>query len=116
MPREKINLNDTMKDITIKMAEGNPGGLNFMMALVEHLGVEKGVLRILSLDDMNIRGSQIWVGYKDHCGSDIEVFAQAILDRDQDMVDTINRECYHPHLVAEHGELYGELARVHRHG
>lgn len=115
MPRKKIELTDSMRDITIKMAEGNPGGLTVMMDLVEHLGVEKGMLRILSLDDMNIRGSQIWVGYKDHCGSDIEVFAQAILDRSQDMVDTINRECYHPDMVNT-DELYGERARVHRHG
>ncbi len=50
---------------------------------------------------MNIRGSQIWVGYKDHCKQDIEAFKTAISQRDQAMVDTINSECFQPDLDYE---------------
>jgi len=53
---------------------------------------------LLSLDDMNMRGSQIWVGYKGHCGEDIEKFVQCINDRDSNMVEVVNKECYHPEI------------------
>ena len=41
-----------------------------------------GIFDILSLDDMNMRGSQIWVAYKDHCGQDIEKFIACIKERE----------------------------------
>lgn len=89
MAREKIDLQDSVKDIIMKMCEGNPGGLNVMMAMLEKNHLD-AVMLFLSLDDMNIRGSQIWVGFKDHCGQDLDTFIKAIEDRDQAMCDTIN--------------------------
>ncbi|MDJ0952458.1 MAG: hypothetical protein QNJ81_02140 [Acidimicrobiia bacterium] len=113
MAREKIDLKDNLKDVIVKMAEGNPGGLTVMMKIME-VDPMDGLFRLLDLDDMNIRGSQIWVGYKDHCGQDIATFIEKIKDRDPEMVDTINRECYHPDLVNQY-PVYGERARVNRH-
>lgn len=72
---------------------------------VEGLGI------ILNLDDMNIRGSQIWLGYKDHCGQDLEVFKKAIDDRDPKMIELINHHGMlgnHPHR-AVHGGASFEL-------
>lgn len=95
--RQKIELTmDTMDTIRI-MSEGNPGAISVIMKLMEN-DPDKGIFKILDLDDMNIRGSQIWVGYKDHCGQDLEKFKQAIHDRDPEMVRTINRECFHPEM------------------
>jgi hypothetical protein len=39
---------------------------------------------------MGMRGSQIWVAYKDHCKCDIAKFRQALIDRDPAMVATVN--------------------------
>lgn len=47
---------------------------------------------ILDLDDMNIRGTQIWVGYSDYCGKDIAKFKELVRARDHKMIAHINRE------------------------
>ncbi len=89
MSREAVNLSDSTTAVLQKMAEGNPGAITVLMAL---LGRDDpaALMTLLSLDDMNMRGSQIWVGYKDHCGEDIEKFAQCINDRDSEMIATVN--------------------------
>jgi hypothetical protein len=86
MPRKKVELNWTTPQLITEMSEGNPGALSVLVELDLDL--------ILDLDDMNIRGPQIWVGYKDHCGKSIERFKTLVRKRDKAMVDTINRECY----------------------
>ena len=72
---ERIKLEDTLKDVIIKMSEGNPGAMKLLMDMLQYTS---GLERILDLDTMGIYGSQIWVGYKNHCGSDIENFLKTI--------------------------------------
>jgi len=89
--REKIGLNDMGTDLIVKMAEGNPGGLTVLMEVLKKDQME-GMRCLLDLDDMNIRGSQIWIGYKNYCGQDLDKFIKCTLDRDQNMIDKINEE------------------------
>jgi len=89
--REKIGLMDTGMQLLLKMSEGNPGAATVLSDMMK--GGTNGFFAILGLDDMNIRGSQIWVGYKDHCGMDMDRFIQAIKNRDAAMVDKINEVC-----------------------
>ena len=95
MARKSLELSDTPMDIILKMSERNPGGLNVVMSIldlppedVDHFMGPMGLL--LDLDDMNIRGSQIWLAYKDHCKEDLPTLVKAIRDRDPQMVKTIN--------------------------
>lgn len=89
--REKLELNNSGTEVIIKMAEGNPGGLSVLMQLMKKDSMACfGVM--LDLDDMNIRGTQIWIGFKDHCKSDIDEFFKAVRARDEGMVNTINEE------------------------
>jgi hypothetical protein len=88
--RREINLATTLTDLMISMSEGNPGAITIMTSMMKEDPVH-GILLILNLDDMNIRGTQIWIGYKDYCGEDIEKFMEAIKKRDPAMVDVINR-------------------------
>lgn len=81
-----IQLNDTPKDAVIKMSEGNPGALTVLMQL---LRVPDAVLMLLNLDAMECRGAKIWMAFNDYCKRDIEKFKQAIMKRDQDMIDFI---------------------------
>lgn len=83
--RERINLGDTMEEVAWKMSEGNPGALSVIMRLLT-----KNLILLLDLDDMNIRGSAIWVGYKDHCKEDLDRFIECVRTRDLGMVETIN--------------------------
>ncbi len=87
--RPKIGLTDSPRDVLIMMSEGNPGALSAMIKLLQR-DQTFGFIRILSLDDMGMRGSQIWIGFKDHCKEDIEAFEKAIDDRDPAMVATVN--------------------------
>lgn len=86
--RKELNLTDTVKDVLVKMAEGNPGAITVMMGMMEKN--KDGLAYILHLDDMNIRGTQIWIGYKDYCGQDMDKFIGCIKNRDKGMVDCIN--------------------------
>jgi len=79
MMRERIGFNDTTKDILIRMSEGNPGGLTVMMELLKD---GDNLIRLFDLDDMNIWGTQIWIGYKDYCESDIKKFIECVKYRD----------------------------------
>ena len=82
-----INLNDSISDAIVKMSEGNPGAVRVLMDLLQS---GDGVMLILSLDDMNIRGSSIWIAFKDFAGQDLEVFKAAIQARDPEMVRVVN--------------------------
>jgi hypothetical protein len=86
-PRKEIGLNMSIMEALILMSEGNPGAATVLAELAKR---EDGFIWILSLDDMNIRGTQIWVGYKDVCESNIEKFIEAIKKRDKKMIDYIN--------------------------
>ena len=70
---------EDLKDDTffMQMSEGNIGAVKVMMRIIELEG-DIGLCTILDLNDMNIRGSQIWVGYKDYCKCDIGLFVKSI--------------------------------------
>jgi len=89
--RQKIGLETNQKELAAMMSEGNPGALSVICQIMKD-GPMEFMMTILDLDDMNIRGSQIWLGYKDHCEEDIEKFIECVKGRDKDMVETINRE------------------------
>ena len=89
MSREAVNFSDSTQTVLVKMSEGNPGAVSVLMDLLKR-DDPAALMTLLTLDDMNMRGPQIWVGYKDHCESDIEKFAACINDRDPEMVATVN--------------------------
>lgn len=88
--RKKVSLNMTVVDIAVLMSEGNPGALRVIGEILE--SDPQGPFILLDLDDMNIRGSQVWVGYKDYCGQNINKFKDAAKARDPKMVAVINHE------------------------
>ena len=89
--REKININDNMMQVMLKMSEGNPGAITGMASLIKDDPMS-GFMLLLGLDDMNIRGSQIWQIYKYYCEEDIEKFKEVIRNRDADMVQYLNEQ------------------------
>jgi DNA-binding transcriptional LysR family regulator len=91
MNRPKLNVTGNMRDTLVQMAEGNPGGLSVLMKLLALPDME-GFGLLLDLDDMNMRGSQIWVAWKDHCHEDLEKFKTAVRARDPAMVSTVNSQ------------------------
>lgn len=89
--REKITSDDNILSIISKMSEQNPGAITSLSSLIKD-DPKSGFMLILSLDDMNIRGSQVWTVYKDYCNEDIEKFKEVIHNRDNDMIEFINEQ------------------------
>lgn len=90
--RKSINVSDSFQDIAVKLADGNAGALSVVMQVMKADPLD-GFAVILHLDDMNMRGSQIWAGYSYHCGQDIDKFVAAVKARDADMVEAVNGVC-----------------------
>ena len=74
--REKIELNDSFVNIVMKLSEGNMGAANVVTEML-NISPESFML-LLDLDDMNIRGTQIWLAYKDYCGESVELFVESV--------------------------------------
>ncbi len=75
-------------DIMTAMSEGNIGALNVIINLVKNH--KDGLLYLLDLDEMNIRGSQLWIAFKYYCGQSLEKFVECIVNRDPAMIDKVN--------------------------
>ena len=109
--RKEIDVASSTMDMLILMAEGNPGAVTVLAQLLKE---ENGIVLVLGLDDMNIRGTQIWIGYKDYCGNDIKKFAEYILKRDKGMIEKINQEGLrgnHNHKAVEGGAAFANPGR-----
>jgi len=90
--RRKLNTTNGLQNMIVDMAEGNPGGVTVLAKMIKKDQV-RGMLSLLSLDDMNMRGGQIWVGFKDHCGEDLNKFVECVNKRDTDMIAVVNEQC-----------------------
>jgi hypothetical protein len=97
--RKRLTGEESLQETIAAMAEGNPGAANVVSDLLK---LDGGILNVFYLDDMNIRGSQIWAAYKNYCDFDIKKLSKCILARDENMIKRVNEIC------AE----YGELAKV----
>lgn len=89
--RLEINADDSLREVIIKAAEDNPAAVKVLMRIMRKLGYE-GISVILQMDDMNMRGAQIFVGYKYHCRGNLDHFIECIKNRDVKMLETINKE------------------------
>jgi len=73
----KLDLNDSVEDIIIKMSEGNPGAISVCMMMYTKGGAIDpdalfgGLGGVLSLDSLGIYGSKIWMLFKDVCKQDL---------------------------------------------
>ncbi len=88
--RDKLVGTDTVQDMVVKMCEGNPGALGVLLEIVNH--PDGGPLIMLRLADMNIRGAQLWVAYKDYCRRNLGMLLMRLEARDPRMVEVVNRE------------------------
>jgi len=75
--KQKIQLNDTVMDMMVKMSEGNPGALTTCMELIKTKNrvdpdaFMGGIGNILDLDRMGIYGTDIYVLWSDICDRNI---------------------------------------------
>ena len=73
----KLGLNDTVMDVIVKMAEGNPGAvMAISLIMKEHDKIDPqafmgGIGALMSLDGYEIYGSSIYVLFSDKCNRDV---------------------------------------------
>ena len=72
----RVNITDTILDVLFKMSDGNPGAITAMMELLkaDHVDPDnlmKGLGHLLSLDSLNIYGTNIYILWSDICNRDI---------------------------------------------
>lgn len=91
---EKISGQDSLQDIVAKMSEGNPGAINVMCSVLKAKGDLDGMMCLLNMDDMGMRGPAIWIGYKDYAKEDLDKFVEAVGNRSAEMVEAIKKEGY----------------------
>lgn len=59
----------------LEMSEGNPGALRVLCELLKYKGLES----VVKLQDMNIKGTRIWLCYKDLCRCDLHKLYNLII-------------------------------------
>lgn len=74
----RIKLSSTPVEAAVAMADGNPGAIT---VIGELLKTPLGLVDLCHLDDAEIYGSDIWVGYKNVCNHDIDKFIEMARDR-----------------------------------
>ncbi len=65
------NLLEEVKATVIDLCEGNPGAINVMMGIVQKVGIFEGKQLLDILKELDIRGSKIWLLFKDFCKQDL---------------------------------------------
>lgn len=106
MPRNELSMAGSTADFMYEMSEGNPGAVRVLMDLLKN---DHGFINVLDLDDMNIRGSQIWIAFKDFAGENMDAFVKACRDRDPAMVEMVNqsgRQGNHDDLAVTSGASF----------
>ena len=98
--RDEIKADMETNEVLMIMSEGNPGALRVCMDLLAGKQPE-GFMNLLNMDDMNIRGSHIWLAYKDVCGEDLDVFQEKLSTRDSGFVATLNNVIKENHYPPE---------------
>jgi hypothetical protein len=76
---------DVYKPMMTQLAAGNPGAATVLCMLAERprADLPAGHLDLfLDMERLGLRGSQIWVAFKDHCKKDIITFARRVRDGD----------------------------------
>lgn len=88
--RQSLTLMSSTFDAITMLSEGNVGAMTLLMHMLGDDPLD-GMMDLLTIDDLNMRGEQIYVASKQY--PDIEAFRDALRKRDQGMIDAVNAAC-----------------------
>ncbi len=87
--RIPVTANDTELQLIFKMGEGDSGAMKVTGML--HKKGNEGMLALFALAEMNIRGSQLWVVYKDIYGENIDKMLTIALEDGERLSAVVNK-------------------------
>lgn len=74
----KLQLQDSLHDVLIKMSEGNPGALSCIMGLKDQMKETDWVQALLAFDMVECYGSHLYMVWNDACDRDYDKFKKVI--------------------------------------
>ena len=78
-----------MRETLIELSDGNPGALTVLTDCAAQTPSSFGVI-VDKLEEHDIRGSLIWVGYKDICDEELSAFISSVLREDDDFLEELD--------------------------
>lgn len=73
---KRINASMSTMEVVMTMSEGNPGAMSVIMNMI---ATPKGLLDLLLLDSLDIRGSHLYMLNNDCCGRSPERFDRTLM-------------------------------------
>lgn len=73
----------------VELSEGNPGAINVMMNVITNYPLDVSLRFLLGLDELGIRGRQIFGACKYVCKEDFDLFITRVRERDKTLADEI---------------------------
>lgn len=80
MVNDKIETDDSIEEVIVKLSEGNPGATTALSAVLELKEPEDFLPFALQLDMQRIYGPDIWVKFKDENNESPEEFYNDIMN------------------------------------
>lgn len=98
----------TPMDMIQTLADNNIGALTLLIRLAStNPDPLDNVLLFLNLDDLNMRGEQVWVAFKYACDEDDKRFIEVVHSKDEAMIAKVNELCpRHPGEAVFAGASY----------
>lgn len=90
MERVPLRVGITVKEAIMTLSEGNPGSINVMC---QFLHLPECAELLMTLDEMNLRGRQIFVAYRLGSNQNMLQFIDNLKQRNQLMCDIVNDAC-----------------------
>ncbi len=104
-------MREDIKDIVYDLSKGIPGAVSVLAEIRAELGEESFLNLARRFKRVNLTGSAIWIGYKDHCGEDLTTFLLAFQATPTALFGTINKELGGP-VVGEFIDRKGAIAHT----
>lgn len=95
----KTLMQQSLMDILALVSEGNPGALTVLVNICKHRVDAADI--IAQIVAMNMRGSSIWLGFKDFAGENLDVFCDAVLHNDATMITKIIQNGGHAEVAKQ---------------
>ncbi|QRM29046.1 hypothetical protein [Microvirga sp. VF16] len=86
--RVRLSADASMGELITVVSEGHPDSVDILFLVFQHATFPAAVL--LDLDDMNMRGKQIWLAFHQVCDGRITHFILRVTCRDVALVSTVN--------------------------
>jgi len=90
--RHKIQFDGDIQAVMREVSEGHPGTMSLLQTMFDR-GDDALRELCVNLDDMNMRGKQVWVAYSQCCDNTIDLFFKMVNERDPGMIIYVNSMC-----------------------